>query len=421
VDWGYRLLDEEEQALLRLLSVFAGGCTLESAEAVAGDARGTLDTLANLVDKSLVVFSGGRYRLLETVRQYAAERLAERGETVEARARHLDHFVDLCRTAEPHIFAGVNGRGYLERLESENDNLRAALDFCQLDPGRAVAGLRLATGMHWFWFVRGHLREGLGRTTAALARREAAPAPLRARGLAAAALLSLWVGDAAATAAFAAESAALAKSLGDPWVHASALCAGGAAALHTGDLDGAARLLTEGVALARVTGHDLMLAFALYWMATAELARGDLTAARAALAEDLELVRRRGHTMGLGHALLRLGEVAEAEANLDEARRHYLDSTRHVDPTDGWGLAQVLDGLGRVSVGEGRPDRGARLFGAVEALCERTGAQIRDSEPQRRAVAEAHRALGEPAFAAAWAEGRALRQDEAIALACEDA
>src|SRR5262249_60810388 len=114
VAWGYQLLGEEEQSLLRRLSVFSGGCTLEAAEAVAG--RDVLDPLASLVDKSLVTFSG-RYHLLETVRQYAAERLAERGETEDARARHLDHFLQLPEAAEPHIFGGDGSGDGADRLE----------------------------------------------------------------------------------------------------------------------------------------------------------------------------------------------------------------------------------------------------------------------------------------------------------------
>ena len=423
VDWGYQLLTDEEQALLRRLSVFAGGCTLEAAEAVAG--RDVLDPLANLVDKSLVVFSqGSRYRLLETVRQYATERLAERGETEEARARHLDYFVQLAETAEPHIFGGDGDRGWIDRLQEENDNLRAAFDFCQApgdDARRAEAALRLATGVHWFWFARGHLREARAYMTAALGRRSRVPTPVRARALAAASSLAMWVGDFAGMSTLATESLALARDLGDPQISAYALTVLAAATVNSGDAASALPLLTEAVALARAQESHVRLVFTLYWLGSIEHSLGDLPAARASLNEGLSLSRREGNRPGIGHTLFRLGEVAESAGDLGEARRSYLDSLHTLEEsTDRWGIAQVLDALGHLSVTGGQPDLGARLLGAAEALCELIGAQVLPSERQRLAVAGARAVLGEPAFAAAWAEGRSLRLDQAVTLARKD-
>jgi tetratricopeptide (TPR) repeat protein len=418
VDWGYQLLTDEEQALLCRLSVFAGGCTLEAAEAVAG--RDVLDPLANLVDKSLVVFSG-RYRLLETVRQYAAERLSERGETDDARARHLAYFVALAEAAEPHIFGGDSDRGWIDRLDEENDNLRAALDLCEADERRAEPALRLAAGLHWFWFARGHLREAHVRITGALRRRALAPARVRVRALTAAGSLAMWVGDYAAMSGLLTEGLALARELGDLQLTAYALAGLGAAGVNAGDTAAALPLLVEAAALARVHAADVFLVFVLYWLGTAEHVHGDLPAARAALDEGLALARRLANRPGIGHTLFRLGEVAESAADHEEARRHYLDSLRTLEESaDRWGMVQVLDALGRLSIVAGvagRPDHGARLSGAVEALCELTGAQILASERRRVAVATVRSVLGEPAFAAAWAEGRALRLEQAVALA----
>ena len=162
----------------------------------------------------------------------------------------------------------------------------------------------------------------------------------------------------------------------------------------------------------------MLLDFVLYWAGTTEHVGGDLAAARGFLDEGLALARSIGSRPGIGHTLFRLGEVAESEGHHDEARRRYLESLGTLEESaDRWGMVQVLDALARLSVVTGEPDRGARLHGAVEALCELTGAQVLAGERRRVAVAAARRALGEPAFAEAWADGRALRLDQAVSLA----
>ncbi len=416
VDWSYQLLTEEEQGLLCRLSVFAGGCTLEAAEAVAG--RDVLDPLANLVDKSLVVFSG-HYRLLETVRQYAAERLAERGETDLARARHLDHYVQLAEATEPHIFGGEAGGTFIHRLEIENDNLRAALDFCHGDPRRAEAALRLCAAVHWFWFARGQLREAHARMGAALRLKALASPGTRARALAAAAILALWVGEFSDMHALATESVTLARDLGDVRTTGYALCALGAAAVNRGDPAAARVLLAEAVTLARDLSDSMLVVFALFWLGTAEHAHGDLAAARRALSEGLSLTNRDENRAGFSYSLLRLGEVTASSGHHDEARRCYQDSLLAMEESaDRYGIAHVLAALGRTAVSVGDPERGARLLGAVEAQCELIGGQLLARVGDERSAAAAARdALGEAAFAAAWSEGRRLSLEQAVAYA----
>jgi non-specific serine/threonine protein kinase len=424
VDWGYQLLSGEEQALLRLLSVFSGGFTLEAAEAVAG--RDVLDLLESLVDKSLVAFDG-RYRLLETVRQYAAELLAEHGEAEDARARHLDCFVRLGEAAAPHVFGGEGDRTWIGRLEEENDNLRAAFDTCEAgmaagDARRAEAALRLVASLHWFWFARGHLREGRAWTAAALAHRKRAPAEVRALALAAAGYVAMWVGDYAGMAPVLHESLACAREIGDRRLSAYALSGLGAAAITQGDPASALPLLGESVALSRAEGDGGMLVFTLYWRGTGELNAGDFSGGRASLQEALELSRRIGLRPGVAHTLFRLGQVAESEGDAGEARRRYLESLGVLEESaDRWGTALVLDALARLALAAGRAERAACLLGATEALCEQIGSSVLPGrEVDERALAAARRALGEPAFAAAWAEGRALRLEQAVALARVD-
>jgi predicted ATPase len=176
IDWSYGLLHEAEKALLCRLSVFAGGCTLAGAEAVC-DGEGVkqedvLDILTSLVDKSLVGTeernSATRYRLLETVRQYALERLREGGEEAQWRGRHLAHFVAVTEEAEPQL-TGADQRTWLERLEAEHDNLRSALAWSSTAGGDAARGLRLAGAFWWFWYVRGYFGEGRRWLSALLA------------------------------------------------------------------------------------------------------------------------------------------------------------------------------------------------------------------------------------------------------------
>jgi non-specific serine/threonine protein kinase len=377
--------------------------------------------LANLVDKSLVSFAG-RYRLLETVRQYAAERLDERGETEDVRARHLDHFLRLAEAAEPHIFGGENDRVWIDLLEEENDNLRAAFDHCQAGERRAEAELRLVAALHWFWFARGHLREGRDRIASALRKRAGAPAAARARALAAAGFVALWIGDYAAMPAVLEEALAIARGLGDRKLCSYALSGIGAAAAVRGDAAAARPFLEEAVALAREQEDEVRLVFALYWLGTAQHAQRDVALARASLTEALAIARRHDNRPGIRHVLYVLGDLAQSEGDNAEARRHYLESLRTMEgSTDRWGLAMVLDALGRLAVVAGQPERGAHLLGATEALCELIGGSVlpggRAYDDADTAYARAQRTLGEPAFAAAWAHGRTLTLAEAVAYA----
>jgi non-specific serine/threonine protein kinase len=163
MDWSYALLSEPERDLLCRLSVFAGGWTLEAAEAVCGRDGEVLDRLTDLVEKSLVQYQeqegAERYRLLEPVRQYGQERLRASGQSEAARQRHCDFFLRLAESAEPELH-GAEQSKWLDRLEAEHDNLRAALGWCLAEGDNPEAALRLAGALTWFWAKRGHLAEG---------------------------------------------------------------------------------------------------------------------------------------------------------------------------------------------------------------------------------------------------------------------
>jgi non-specific serine/threonine protein kinase len=416
VEWSYQLLTPSEQALLRRLSVFQGGWSLDGAEAVYGGE--VLDLLGQLVDKSLVVFSG-RYHLLETVREFALAQLAALGESALARQAHLEHFLGLAEAAEPHIFGGEVDREWIRRLDEEHDNLRAAFDWCEADGERVGFALRLASAVHWFWFARSHLREGHKRLTAALARRERAPLRDCARALSAAGYLAMWMGNYAAMSPLLNESLAIARRLDDQRLAALAQCGLGAAAVLSGDAAAARPPLEEAAAHARQIDDGMLAAFVAYWLASAELAQGEFARAQRSLVESLALARRIGYRPAIGHTLYLLAQAAQALGDHVGARAHYVESLRVLDEMgDRWGMCQALDALGRLAAAEAQAERAALLLGAAEALCEATGAaRLRDRADYERAVASAQEALGAPAFAATWAEGRGLSLAQVVAYA----
>jgi non-specific serine/threonine protein kinase len=378
-----------------------------------------LETLTDLVDKSLVFFEG-RYRMLETVRQYAREKLAESGEEPVFRARHLDYFVEFSEEAAPHIFGGESDKAWLRRVEDEYDNVRAAFEWAEADSENAEAALRLIAAVHWFWFARSHVTEGRERVQAALLRRASAPKAARGRALAAAGFTAMWAGDFGAMHEPLAEALELAERLGDDWLRCYSLCGLGAAALFTGDPSMARTWLERAEAVARGSDHEPLLVFSLYWLGSAREVLVDFSGARRALGEALELARERDMKPGIAHILHRLAHCAHTQGQYAEAHEHYVGSLDALAETgDLWGFSQSLDALGRLAGAEGDQERAAVLLGAADALRRRVGAEIFPSEREdhERAMRTARETRGERAFSEAWAKGRALSPDEALEFA----
>ena len=231
VDWSYDLLTETERLLLARLSVFSGGWTLEAAEEVCagGPIRGgdVLELLARLVDKSLVIVDDvsdrtRRYRLLETIRQYAQNRLVESGDAAALAQAHFSCFLSLARRAEPKI-VGPDQVAWLNLLDLEHDNLRAAIDAGLSDPARHRDTLTLATSLWWFWTKRGYLTEGRQRLERALEVAQHAPDDLQARALVGLVHLASFQGDAEGTRTMTGRALAAARAAGNPWSEAYAL------------------------------------------------------------------------------------------------------------------------------------------------------------------------------------------------------
>jgi non-specific serine/threonine protein kinase len=324
IDWSHGLLPGPERVLLRRLAVFAGGWTIEAAETVcSGDgiaADDVLDLLAQLVGKSLVLAEdrGGemRYRLLETLRQYADEELRGAGEETLLRGRHCAWFLDLAERAEPGL-VGPEQAAWLEGLEREHDNLRGALRWA-VDHGEAETGLRLGAALWRFWWVHGHLSEGRRWLEAALAQGAGAPPTARAKALNAAGNLALARGEYEPARAFLEESLALWRGLGDQGSTATALYSLGRVAHRTGDHAAARALTEESLALRRALNDRWGMAVSLNMLGEIARAQGDY-AAGPLYEEGIGLFRAAGDTRGVAIATHNLGIVARAQVDHERA------------------------------------------------------------------------------------------------------
>jgi predicted ATPase/class 3 adenylate cyclase/DNA-binding CsgD family transcriptional regulator len=470
IDWSYDLLSSEEQIVFGRLSVFAGGWTLDAAEAVArgGDVAEwqVLDLLAALVGKSLVqaevIHGSTRYRLLETIRHYAAERLALRAgsDLQDARVAHRDHYLSLVETAAART-RGPDEHVWLDRIEAEFDNIRAALAFSIADPGSAEPGLRLATGLRAFVFSRGHSGEVI-EALGALLRRPDARQPTRylalalitnckllthfdrspdipsmaeeaitiARGLADDALasdaltalnwFSFLQGDLPAALARADDAVALARAAGNPKRLVVALGHRAVFKAEAGDLDASLADYQEVLSVARAIGDNSTLVVTLINLGVDQVTAGEFPAALAYLQDALRLADAHGYQhlsaaaeMNLGYAYLMNSDAASARRLLVGV----LDRARATGETT-WVHGALL-GLAVAAGADADPAVAATLHGAADHQYEQAGQAFDAKESKMRASdhARLRDALGEAAFDAAYARGRTLSQADAIALA----
>lgn len=392
IDWSYNLLDDEEQRVLRALSVFSGGWTLAAAEALfAGHDRGAslslsampfpdpesdaLDLLTRLANKSLVqveVFDAGtrepRYRLLETIRQYARDRLLDAGEADWYRGRHLDHYLHVGTEAEAKLRGPVQ-REWLDRLETEHDNLRAALDWARVE--RPAAGLRLAAALTRFWLVRGHRTEGRERFSVFLAlNRAEEQGQVYQQALFGAGLLALYQHDSQASVEYMEAAADLAQRLGDARAHVMALCQLGYSRHQFRDLPGAAAAWEAGLAGARRLDDPWVLGFALRaWAFHVQLLGNDVEAL-SALEEGLGLLQETGDEWMIANLLWRTGLTRLWHlGDYQTAARHFRQSHNLLaalrDPV---GVSHNLGDLGWSTYFQGDVAGCRRLFEELLAL-----------------------------------------------------
>ena len=467
MDWSYNLLSQKERTVFRRLSVFAGGWTLEAAEVVCADegveSGEVLNLLSELVDKSLAVAEElrgeARHRLLETVRQYAQSKLEEAGETEPVRTRHRDWYLGLAEQAGT-AFQGPGQGLWLDRLEREHDNLRAALTWSQRNE-EAETGLLLAVLLWWFWFVRGYYSEGYDYLESMLALSQSGAAAIlpaaRARALfgagslawrrghharsvtlleeglalfrevgdkrgiadslASLSLALLFRGDYGQAAGLGKEILEITRELGDTRGIANALTIMGLAVAFQGNHDQAIALHTESLARFQEAGDLWGVSWSLFNLGDAARHQGDHARATPLLEKSLELFRQLGEKGGIGHALNGMAILARQQTDYERAtvlHRESLEIRKGLG--DAHGVAESLEGLAAVAALQGKARLAAGLFGAAEALREGIGAPLPpDERPDYdRSLATLREALEGELFAAAWADGKAMTLEQAI-------
>jgi len=462
IEWSCDLLDKDERLLFNRLSAFAGGFALEAVEDVCTEdgleERGILHLLDRLVDKSLVIAEEHRgeqrYRLLESLRLHGRERLVKSGEAELIYRRHAEHYLALAELAERELWRSAMAV-WLDRLETEHENLRAALRW-SVGHGEAETALRLGAALSRFWQMRGHLSEGLQWLQGGLCWTAGVSGATRARALDAAGHLARDQGDLDQAAALYEQSLALHRDLGNSRGTALVLNNLGVMAQFQGDNGRAVALLEESLTLFRKMGDEPGIAVSLLTLGSMAQLHGDLAHARTWYEESLALFRTLGDTHGIGAVLNNLGNLASECGDHTEAASFYeqgaalfreLGDQREVaaclgnlarlawdggDPQraavlcreslailhalgDIRSIADCLELLGTIASAWGVPVRAVRLFAAAENLRHGTGVKAPGrGADQERALVALRATLGAEGFAAAWAAGCALPLEEAI-------
>ncbi|MGH2361987.1 MAG: ATP-binding protein [bacterium] len=417
IAWSYDLLNEAERGVFRALGAFAGETPLEAIEAVCEGLRvDVLTPVAGLVDKNLLVRVGEgetRFRMLETIRGLAEERLELTGEADVVRRRHADWFLGLAQRAERFIWS-EHQAAWLERVEGAHDNVRVALNWCF--SGRdEETGVLLAASMHRFWFARGYIHEGRRWCQIAASKQQVSDKG-RALALRNLAFFLTHQGEAEQAVRLAEQGAALARSVGEPSLMAWILHGLAQATDARGEFERSERLYGEMLEMARRAGDETLAARALCGIGNRLRGRGDNVRARVVLEEALSLARPR-HDKWL--TSLVTGSLGLALAPEDPAQAlMLLEESLALSDDIGhrWLTARRLEDLAGVLASSDRAEVSAKLLGASESLRDAFGF-ARSVSLQTAVGAAARERLGPAAFEAAYNKGRAMTADEAVALA----
>ena len=422
IGWSYDLLEPMDRDLFACFSVFAGASDLEAVEAVCASAAGdVLESLSSLVDKSLIRrrdTSGGetRYRMLETIREYAAERLEEAGRTSEMRTRHAAHYVARVQASAKDAAGGE--RATLDRLEADHDDLRAAITW-SVESGNAPTALALTAGLWRFWQMRGYIAEGMERLDAALAMPGCDDEQLRLQALEAAGGLAYWSNDQTRARQRYEEALAIQRARGDPAGIAEALYNLSFTYTFHDDSATGEGLVREAVELYEAAGDKVGLARARWGLANIEYAKGRGGAPRsyelALLA--LETFREVGDKFMIGWATYTAGLAEFLMGKMDDARERLLVALRMFQETiDVSGYTLVLDSLAGLMLKQGDAIVAATIAGAVDTLERTTGTGLNRSN---RSFFDYDPApfLAQPATAAAFAAGATMDTQAAIDFA----
>ena len=428
IDWSYELLEPAEQVVFRRLSVFAGGCTLAQAGAVCDESIDIVEALGSLIDKSLLQrrdehADEPRFAMLETVREYAAERLEESPEAAAVHLAHARLFLDLAEQAEPEL-NGANRAAWLTRLDAEDENLRAALAWT-LDGGARDIGVRIAGALWRFWATRGYLTEGQQWLDRALDDPvDDVSSTSRAKALNGAGNIARSRGDGRLATVRLEESLSLRGQLGDLLGVAASLINLGNIAFDAGDFARSIDLGQQALALYRAASDDKGAAMTLNNIGIALREDGRLDEAAAVLDESLALRRAQGDRHAVAQTLENIGRLALEQDDPPRALALFRESlTFSRDVGDRLAVPLTLEGFASVAAAERDLQRAVRLWGAAEALRDSVGLPMPPHRRRRHtaAITAARTALGDRAFEAAWAAGRALSVDEAVSFALDTA
>jgi predicted ATPase len=460
IEWSYNLLTDAERALLRHLSAFAGGWRLEFAEALFDDPE-TLQLHAQLVGKSLVVMeesvesdTGERYRLLETIRQYAHEKLDEAGEVTQVRRRHLEVFTNWAQAAKPHLHRTEQVQ-WLDQLEAEVDNFRAALTWVA-QSGDVRCGETLIDGLWWFWMQRGYLSEGIKWISDVLLSGSAVSDATWVSAHTRMGWLALHKGDIFDGRRWFDAAVERVHTLGDPrqvlqvywglgllaadfteaerllneaidiahragwaWEESQVRWALGSRMRKHGDPQLAHDVLMQGLALARQAGDRLFVSQLLLKLGLRAMDRGDYAAARPLLEVSVAQVQALGDPVGVGDAIIELSTLGVRQGEWASARtalRESIASYSQVGNAER--LAQCISIAAAIALGQGQADCAARLLGAVAAARAESPRRFEFNstlyEEYDRVLPLVRARLDSDAFEAAWAEGQGMSLAEAL-------
>jgi non-specific serine/threonine protein kinase len=428
LDWSHELLSEAEQRLFRRLTVFDGTFALEAAEAVcSGDGLGreqVLNLLARLVDTSLVVAEsrpdGRHYRLAEPVWQYAYARLVESGELDRLHDRHATFYLELAEEAAPEL-AGPTQAVWLDRLEREHANIRAALTWQHEHGDPEWRALRLVSAIWRFWWLRSYFGEGRAQLQGLLRLAGESPPPrIRARALLALGELTFRQGDVAAARPPLEVARDLFWEAEDDLGVALALRSLGRLALDEGDHTSARTMLEEDLRIERQLEHRAGIPWSLTYLGWLAIFEGRHHDARTLLDESLQLCIELGDREGIGRAFFSLGHLALDLGQLAEARSRFRESLGLFDALSyKYGIVYALEGLADVAAAEGDSQRAVWLGGAAASLRESTGAApgLEFRARHERSQGAARKDLGPRMAVRVWQEGHDAPPREAIAAA----
>jgi predicted ATPase/DNA-binding CsgD family transcriptional regulator len=470
IDWSYDLLTPAEQTLFQRLAVFAGGWTLPAAEAVCCDSEqpcsaapigSVLDGLGSLLDQSLIQQTVGadgeaRFKMLETIGEYARERLQASGEAEQIQERHVAYYLALAEQVELELMGPAQGL-WLDQLEQEHDNLRAALHWA-IEHAAAETAVRLTAAVWRFWYVRSHLREGLRWLEAALALGPMLRAPARAKALCGIGWMINAQGDVEQAEHYFAEGLALSRELHDTRGIGLALSGVGRMAHLRGDHERAVVLYEENLTLFRAMGETEEVAWTLTRLGILAHEQRDYVRATRLFEESRTCFEIVGYKWGVTWALIYLGNVALEQGDYERATRLFEESLAHFqelgdkssmaaslkhlaqaalcqgnveqavacsrasltlyrDAGVKLGIAECLEALATTVSAQGAPAWAARLLGAAAVVRHEIGAQLSpaDRSYYDQVLVEARRQLGDAAIEEAWREGQSISPEQAVA------